>query len=74
MIIYGLYFILYPYFSYQAIILFFQQYNQMLYGFLNREYDTVLQTQDEVFFQNNQRNEGTDEEILWQLLPFFDGL
>ena len=27
----------------------------MLYGFLNREYDTVLQTQDEVFFQNNQR-------------------
>ena len=41
--------------SYQAIIPFFQQYNQMLYGFLNREYDTVLQTQDEVFFQNNQR-------------------
>jgi hypothetical protein len=55
LIIYGLYFILYPYFSYQAIIPFFQQYNQMLYGFLNREYDTVLQTQDEVFFQNNQR-------------------
>ena len=55
LIIYGLYFILYPYFSYQAIIPFFQQYNQMLYGFLNREYDTVLQTQDEVFFQNNQK-------------------
>ena len=55
LIIYGLYFILYPYFSYQAIIPFFQQYNQMLYGFLNREYDTVVQTQDEVFFQNNQR-------------------
>ena len=55
LIIYGLYFILHPYFGYQAIIPFFQQYNQMLYGFLNREYDTVLQTQDEVFFQNNQR-------------------
>ena len=54
-IIYGIYFILYPYFSYQAIIPFFQQYNQMLYGFLNREYDTVLQTQDEVFFQKNNK-------------------
>ena len=55
LIIYGLFFILYPYFSYQAIIPFFQQYNQMLYGFLNREYDTVLQTQDEVLFQNNKK-------------------
>lgn len=55
LIIYGLYFVFYPYFNYQAIIPFFQQYNQMLYGFLNREYDTVLQTQDEVFFPNNKK-------------------
>ena len=30
LIIYGLYFILYPYFSYQAIIPFFQQYNNII--------------------------------------------
>ena len=55
LIIYGIYFLLYPYFGYQIIIPFFQQYNQMLYGFLNREYDTVLQTQDEMFFHNNKK-------------------
>lgn len=55
LIICGIHFILYPYFSYQAIIPFFQQYNHMLYGFLNREYDTVLQTQDEVLFPNNKK-------------------
>ena len=55
LIVYGVHFILYPYFSYQAIIPFFQQYNQMLYGFLNKEYDTVLQTQDETFFSNNSK-------------------
>ncbi|MDO4276810.1 MAG: hypothetical protein Q4D16_24385 [Eubacteriales bacterium] len=55
LIVYGLYFVLYPYFSYQAIIPFFQQYDHMLYGYLNREYGTVLQTQDEVFFQNNKK-------------------
>ena len=75
LIIYGLYFILYPYFSYQAIIPFFQQYNQMLYGFLNREYDTVLQTQDEVFFQNNQKEmKGLMKKYYGSRYRFFDGL
>lgn len=54
-LLYGLYFIVCPYFSYRSIITFFQQYNQMLYGFLNKEYDTVLQTQDEVFFQSSRK-------------------
>lgn len=55
LILYGVYFIVCPYFSYQSIITFFQQYNQILYGFLNREYDTVLQTQDEMFFQSRRK-------------------